>query len=191
MIKKVRYVFILLLIVLVNMLYSTAVSRKILPDLIRPRYMDIDKNYIYITTNNVKAFCYSLNNKENDLKINIRKGQGPGEYHCPPMIKVLENKIKIETTTKIGFYTKEGKYIDEIKKKKFASRAYYLKNNRLKILRFYSKKKKSFVWAYDLYNKNQKKIRRLCSIKTISNKEASKYYKPEGEKICQISGSSI
>lgn len=146
--------------------------RKMLPDLMLPRYMDLDENNIYITNNRVKFYCYSLKNNGTEIELNISKGNGPGEYHCPPMVRVLKDKIAIITTKKNGYYNRKGKYLRE-EKKKFASFKYRLNDGYIKPIS-YKRKNGTPVWGYELYSSKGKKIKRLF---TTPVEDRSKYYK--------------
>lgn len=159
---------------------ASDITRKKLPDLVRPRYIDVDEKLIYIVNNYVKVKCYPLTDEKTGLKINIRKGEGPQEYHCPPMIRVQEDRIVINSTKKTGFYSRDGRFLYEKLKKKFASTTYYLDKNKIKYVGGHDKKQNIVYSSYDLYTPGNKKIKRLISIKKKSVKE---FYKWVGNKL--------
>lgn len=137
---------------------------KIIPDLIRPRYMDIDNKRIYIVENRVKIKGFSTETFEKNFEISTRRGQGPGEFPWAPAIIVSDKNIFVKTTTKIAKYTKKGRYINEHKLKGKGIIYPFGKNYVFWYFHFDKKTKKRYI-IVDLINSKNKRLKRVFTFK--------------------------
>ncbi len=151
-----------------------------LPDLMRPRYFDVDETRVYIVTDQVKLETYLFAGGEDHFQLSIRKGQGPQEYHCSPGIRIMRDRIVLNTTQKTGFYGRDGKYLGESRKKEFASTEYYLGEKTVRWVIMKKKGAASEMIALDLYSTSQERLKRIC---TFPYPDLSPYYGVHNEKL--------
>ncbi|MEN8223140.1 MAG: hypothetical protein ABFR36_07750 [Acidobacteriota bacterium] len=123
-------------------------------------YFYIDGNDLYaIDGEGVKHFSI----RDMELKRIIgKKGEGPGEYKGFPRVKITHDQIMITGFTKILFFSRNGEYINEVKKPVNYSANIVGKNILVTESDIDSKNRlaKSSVWVSD---KNFNKIRDLYS----------------------------
>jgi hypothetical protein len=88
-----------------------------LPEIMKPRGMDVDDARFYVTED-ATVFIYSLK----DFKLLKKfgsKGQGPQEFqvlpHVPVSVDVSTDKLIVFSIRKISYFTKEGEFIREVR----------------------------------------------------------------------------
>jgi hypothetical protein len=114
MIKR-GMLLIMLVLVLVNYIYP--VKLHTFPELYAPGQFVLDNQYIYISdprNPGNKVFIYGRTDFK-PVKALLKKGEGPREIIGKPTLAVDNQKINIFAKNKILFYSKEFKYMKEIK----------------------------------------------------------------------------
>jgi len=91
-----------------------------LDELANPFIMQIDENQLYIT-DSADVFIYSLKDYKLQKKFG-KRGEGPGEFLIMPtvnmgsvMLDVYPEYLLINSLGKLSFFTKQGKFIKEIR----------------------------------------------------------------------------
>jgi hypothetical protein len=93
----------------------------VLDGILKPAMIKVFADEIFVVEGH-KVFIYSL--KDLSLKNKIgREGEGPGEYKLDPartlIITVLPEYIIAESRHKVAFFSRQGKFIKEMKKSPF------------------------------------------------------------------------
>ncbi|MCP5053831.1 MAG: hypothetical protein GY940_42080 [bacterium] len=100
--------------------FSLAAETFRLPQLASPNSINADAKQAYITDGNT-VYIYSL--KDFKLKTKFGKtGEGPGEFigspgtgRAPLRLDVMEDKLLVNSFGKVSLFTKDGRFIEEIK----------------------------------------------------------------------------
>ncbi len=90
------------------------------PGLMKPGMMTIDKDRLYIA-DGATVYIYSV--KDFSLEKKFGKiGEGPGEFLIAPQftytnvdVKILPDRILVNSLSKMSYFTKDGKFINEMK----------------------------------------------------------------------------
>jgi hypothetical protein len=136
----------------------------VLPDLIRPRYVNVDNQRFYIVVSNMKITGYSIDSLKKTFEIKTRKGKGPGEYVNVPMVVPHGEHIIIKTTNKIVYYSKKGKYLHE-KKLKMTGVIEPLGEGYLFWYFAFSKEERSHFTLIEIQDSNQRRIKKIYKYK--------------------------
>lgn len=136
----------------------------VLPDLVRPRYVNIDHQRFYIVESRKQVTGYSLDDFEEIFAINTRKGEGPGEYVNVPMVVPHGNHIILKTTNKIVYYSREGKYLHE-KKLKRRGIIDPLGDKYLTMHYDFSKKDRTLYTMIEIQDANQQRLKKIYRYK--------------------------
>jgi hypothetical protein len=115
--KKVM--FLILVLMLGAGMMGFAEKPVTLPDLTRPQSLVIDNEQFYVTEG-AAAYIYSL--KDYSLKTKFgQAGEGPQEFKLAGNMGIMvfpyENHLLVNSIGKISYFSKDGKYIKEIKTK--------------------------------------------------------------------------
>lgn len=141
-----------------------AVKTAVLPNLVRPRYVDVDHQRFYIVEARKRITGYAVDSLEKTFEIKARKGRGPGEYVYVPMVVAGKENVILKTTNKIAYYTRGGKYIRESKLRKIGV-ILPLDKNFLFYHFKYSKKDRTTFTVVNILDSKQKKIKQIYKYK--------------------------
>lgn len=83
----------------------------VLPDHLAPNALAVGDDYFYITENS-SVYVYSMKDFKRIKKFG-KKGEGPGEFKRNPILTVLPDRLMINSTAKVSFYTVDGTYLKE------------------------------------------------------------------------------
>jgi len=99
------------IIISIQFLYPEKVA--IITDVLKPTSLTIDEQYIYINENST-IYIYSAENYKFLNKFG-REGEGPEEFKGPPTIIPQKEYLIINSIGKVSFFSKDGKFIKELK----------------------------------------------------------------------------
>lgn len=86
----------------------------VLPELVKPKFIGADGNKLYIAEN-TSVFMYSLENFKLERKFG-REGEGPEEFKEKIyLIDIQKDYLVINSVGKLSYFSKEGKFIKELK----------------------------------------------------------------------------
>ncbi|NIM18366.1 MAG: hypothetical protein GTO45_40820 [Candidatus Aminicenantes bacterium] len=136
----------------------------VLPDLICPRYVNVDHQRFYIVESRKRVTGYSVDDFKKNLEINARKGKGPGEYVNVPMVVPYGEHIIIKTTNKIAYYSRQGKYLHEKRLKRIGV-IEPLGDGYLFWYFAYSKEERSFFTVIEIQDSNQQRLKKIYKYK--------------------------
>ena len=105
--KSLFWVFILFWVV---NLHAEKVAE--FPEMMQPVRITIDGNEMFVVDGRSKIEVYSLSDQKLLREIS-KSGQGPGEFHREPYLKIFPDSIFIGVYNKVMFFSKEGKFIEE------------------------------------------------------------------------------
>ena len=119
--KKILLLLIIFVILIVNC-FATPKRIMQLPELINPTSMAMDNTRIFIV-DGPAVMIYSIKRSDFINKIG-KEGEGPGEFKVAPnlpiTINLINDSICISSLGKVSIYTKDGKFIREIRNKSMA-----------------------------------------------------------------------
>ncbi len=112
---KIKILFIFILLFSLTLVSTT---RNSLEEIMPPEHINVDKDYLYFTSGSTVSI-FSLKNLKL-IKSFGKKGEGPGEFilfgdDLGMLLDVQTDKIAVSTRRKISYFTKQGKFVKEIK----------------------------------------------------------------------------
>ncbi len=159
-------VFSFISLIIVSKVYAS--ESHIFTDIYRPRMFLVDNKYIYISDQN-SVFIYDLN----DFKLVKRllmKGGGPQESIMTPFIAINQDKILINCIYKIVLYSKDFKFIKELRHSVISSEIYPVGNHYAVPT---SKNKNEQIFS--VFNENFEKIKDFAIEKPSTYSDSNKY----------------
>ena len=132
-----------------------------LDEVLKLEQLFIDNDHAYITEDFI-IYIYSIK-KKNLVRSFGKKGEGPGEFISMRNFIIGDKTISIDSQNKILFFSKEGKFINEIRKDPNCNKLVPIKKNYAGFKLDFSVKDINKVLIYNIYDSNFKKI------KTIGN----------------------
>ncbi len=105
----------LLLILFLSAPFVFSEKVSVLPDIMKPQFIAVDNDQLYISENTT-VYIYSL--KDYKLKCKFGKqGEGPEEFNTYAIVIPQQDSLIINSRGKVSYFSKDGKYIKEIKNK--------------------------------------------------------------------------
>jgi hypothetical protein len=153
--------------VLILVVSVSPVSVARFPDLEEPTAVFIDHNQVFIT-DGVTIYIYSLK----DFKLQKKLGKsGPGEQEFKPYeypnlpiyINVLPNRIMVESSGKISYFTRRGNFMELIQPRDYFMMAKPVGENFAAYR--YTRRNNTWYFCLDLYNSRFKKCKELLRLK--------------------------
>lgn len=127
------------------------------PDMVNPIELRIKDDYIYIS-DQYSVFVFNMTTFDLIKKFG-NKGEGPEEFRTSPRISFTDNKLILYDSYKIIIYSKDFKFIKEIKLTSFTDRVIPVEDNFILINSRIIDNKKFRVFT--LYNSELKEIKDL------------------------------
>ncbi|MCP4221563.1 MAG: hypothetical protein GY765_43465 [bacterium] len=158
-----KIVFLLSILFLLCVSPLTAVKKGILPEVMNAEMMRVDGNQLYVL-DRATIYVYSLDKLSLIRKFG-KEGEGPGELKVldflPNCFWVKGDFICAADFTKIIYFSKEGKYLKEIRKPPRALEVVPVKNNFVVKTSPFLTEDKGFFLAIKLYDAKMKEIKEL------------------------------
>lgn len=105
----------LLLILFLSSPFVFSEKVSVLPDIMKPHLIAVDNDQLYISEDTT-VYIYSL--KDYKLKCKFGKqGEGPEEFNRYAIVIPQQDSLVINSRGKVSYFSKDGKYIKEIKNK--------------------------------------------------------------------------
>ena len=173
--KKLSILICYIFIIVSNM--SLFSESKTLQEIMKPEMIRVYDKQIFIVQG-AEVFIYSLENFKL-LKTFGKKGEGPGELSVSPMfyntIIVNSNQIILNSFNKLVYYTREGKFINEVRKKTELRQIIPFGKNYLRLDQIHMEGKTQYQRLL-LYDHNFNFIKEICrqkssiqSVKRVTN----------------------
>ena len=129
--KKLKFFILMLAVSIVVTGFVFSAQIKPLPKVMRPDNMAVDGNELYVVEGAVVT-VYSLKDSSTIRKFG-KKGEGPGELKVvsmlPNNLKILDQKLFVDGMDKVIFFSKNFKFLKEIKKKYMTFKTVPVGNN--------------------------------------------------------------
>ena len=151
----------LIIIMLITILSLNLQSEKVcdLNEVMKLEQLIIDNDYAYLAEE-FKIHIYSIKTKKLISSFG-KKGEDPGEFPYKRNIIIGKNTISIDSQNKILFFSKEGKFVKELRKDPNCNKLIPVKENYVGVKLDFSKKNINKVLVYNIYNNNFKKIKAI------------------------------
>jgi hypothetical protein len=125
----------------------------------------VDSSQIYISEG-ISVFIYS----QKDFKLVKKfgkKGEGPEEFSFFARVEPQKNNLIINSMGKISFYTKEGKYIKEIKSRSGSRNFFFLPLGQGFVGAGFRQDRGTFYQTINLYDDTLAKSREIFKYKSV------------------------
>jgi len=109
--KLILILLILLVFIFTFTMAAHAGKLATLPGHLVPNALAVSDDYFYITENST-IYVYSLKDFKLVKKFG-KKGEGPGEFKGMPTLTVCADRLMVNSTGKVSFYTIDGTYLKE------------------------------------------------------------------------------
>lgn len=176
--KKINNPFRLVLFLIMTItgfLHSEKVTN--IAEVLQPSGLTIGEQYIYITEKST-IYVYSAKDYKFINKFG-REGEGPDEFKGPPVITPQPSYLIINSTGKVSFYSKEGKFIREMRTPGGHSLFLPLKNGFIGKSRIFENDTSYFT--VNLYDGELKKGREIYRVKDFQQIGKGTIYFPVRE----------
>jgi hypothetical protein len=156
--SKKKIILVCMLILHVSV-FSWGKKITVLEKTLRPGKIVVNKDKLFVS-DEYSIWIYNLSTLK--LETNFgRKGKGPGELEiATPELKILNDSIFLNDSSKIMWFSYKGKLIKEVKKSVWDT-LFPIKNNFLKLKLNFNMKTRKVKTEASILNKAQKKIKDL------------------------------
>jgi len=160
-----KYSLLVLVLLLTNFVFAT--KTVLLPDVIKPDILKVDKKHLVIAEG-ASISIYSLEDFKLIKKFG-KQGEGPQEFRLFPFgmgldICLYPDYILINSIGKISFFTREGDFIKEKKIDTFRRMTSFQDKFVGTDMQF-DKKLKGIKRGFNIYERKGEKIKKMCSHK--------------------------
>jgi hypothetical protein len=163
--------FLIFILFISNILNASKVVE--LLNLTKPNSITIYNNQIFIT-DGATIFIFSIGNFGLIAKFG-KKGEGPGEFINEDInLQILSDRILISSTSKILFFSKNGKYMKETKIPSYVNNVKKIGNNYIGFKWDINPEADDFYISYNLYKSNFKKLKELHSGNAMIHKNKTR-----------------
>lgn len=90
------------------------VKKVLIKGLMKPQFMAVDEDQIYISQSSMEILIYSLKDFTFKKKFG-QKGEGPGEFQLINIVTPQKGRLMVNSFGKLSWYTRDGGLIDSIK----------------------------------------------------------------------------
>lgn len=157
-----------------------------LPDTLEPSKIYVDSDYIYITGN---CTVHVFDKKTFKLKTSFgRRGEGPKEFKYNPDLVFLPGKLAAVTHQKTAFYTREGKYIKEMRG--VPGEDTYPLGNRF-LVRGEESIGKTLYYTFNIYNAKLEKEKKLWTSKRYMQFNRKQFHLFSRYLECRVYGNRV
>ncbi len=169
-----KRILIVVLVFFASSIFIQAEKVAVLKDLLKPIYLAIDHNQIYVT-DGAKIHVYAL--KDYKKKFDFGKaGEGPTEFKLMPgqfpMVFSQEKNLVINSVGRVSFFTREGKFIKEFITRSTQFQGMYqpVKDGFVGMGFGVDREKQQVCLTIDFYNHKMEKIKEIFSIPFMSRR---------------------
>ncbi|NIM12463.1 MAG: 6-bladed beta-propeller [Candidatus Aminicenantes bacterium] len=145
-------------------LYVFPGKLSVLPELRRPHSLVIAGGELYVV-DGVEVYIYSLSDYQLLRKFG-KKGEGPGEFlpsrEIPIQLQFFKDFLVLNSTTKIAYFTKQGKLVKE-KNIPFTFTQILPFGNNYGVVKFTATQNHAQTYSVILYDANFREIKKLYS----------------------------
>jgi hypothetical protein len=163
--KKIKFIIIIGLVVIIPVLVNGALTTKVVPlaDILNPELIRVDENQMYITEG-ANIYIYSLKDFRLIKKFG-KKGEGPREFLTGTGVAMMWLEIQpddlfIHTMNKISYFSKQGTFIKEQKINMAYAPELKPLENRFVGVGFPTEKGIRY-WTINIYNSDLEKIKEI------------------------------
>ena len=169
-----KRILIVVLIFFASYIFIQGEKVAVLKDLLKPIYLAIDHNQIYVT-DGAKIHVYTLKDYKKKFAFG-KAGEGPEEFKLMPgqfpMVFPQEKKLVINSVGRVSFFTREGKFIKELITKSTQFQGMYqpVKDGFAGMGFGVNREKQQVCLTIDIYNHKMEKIKEIFSIPFMSRR---------------------